>query len=166
MMKTTTLYEDILSINESINTNEKESKWPRFISSRIANKQRKKLLKIIDVLRNSNVALSYNYIEDFILDILLYNKGSYGNIFWTKNIIDEEKNIDIIESCFINDTYKAIFKFDHNSSDNKFSLQLTVKTIDGTKEIYDNYNMLYVIIYYISCYKSINTVLSYEEDYI
>lgn len=141
-----TLYEEILNINQNINKTEEESKWPKFISSRIANSQRKRLLNSINIMREKCNALSVTYIEEFMLDVLLYNKGSYGNIFWVKNIIDEDKNIDMIEGCYIDNSYKAIFKFNnklsHRSPSTKFDLHLTVKTdFGGNKIVNDNYNL-------------------------
>lgn len=141
-----TLYEEILDINQNINDTEENSKLPKFISSRIANKQRKRLLESVSTMREKNKALSVTYIEEFMLDILLYHKGTYGNIFWVKNIVDEDKHIDMIEACYLDDKYKAIFKFDnkisHRHPCTKFDLHLTIKSNNGENIVlYDNYNL-------------------------
>jgi len=112
-----------LSMNADIMRLEKDSKLPKFISRTRSKIYRKKLLKILDKIKNANVPLS----KDNIKELFSYINSSYQNskvgCIESTNIIsinDESILIGVIRI----DNITATFKFNLDKIEKTFLLDI------------------------------------------
>ena len=87
---------DFFEINADILQKELNSKYPKFISKFIANRERNKLLRVVQKLRNSNHILNSSNLVEYISYIQnnLSESNSYKSVFFAK--VNEE--LDLAEA--------------------------------------------------------------------
>lgn len=112
---------DFLEVNASMVEKRQKSKFPKFIANIIWKNDKKKLLKNIDTLRNSNYSLTMQNISE--LSLYVYNNfedKQYKSIFLVK--INELITYDNMEMVLKFENITAIFDF--NSNDNTFDIKI------------------------------------------
>ena len=112
---------DFLEVNASMIEKREKSKFPKFIANIIWKNDKKKLLKNIDTLRNSNYYLTMQNISE--LSLYVYNnfdEKQYKSIFLVK--INELITYDNMEMVLKFENITAIFDF--NSNDNTFDIKI------------------------------------------
>lgn len=112
---------DFLEVNASMVEKRQKSKFPKFIANIIWKNDKKKLLKNIDILRNSNYSLTMQNISE--LSLYVYNNfedKQYKSIFLVK--INELITYDNMEMVLKFENITAIFDF--NSNDNTFDIKI------------------------------------------
>lgn len=94
--------ENILRLNTEIGMKYMNSKLPKFISIRIYNKNKNKLCKLVDNIKNG--VLSYDLLAEYIN--ILYDNGEFGaqnhydDNFYCTNIIREQLSERVIVANF------------------------------------------------------------------
>jgi len=120
---------DFLEVNASMIEKREKSKLPKFISNIIWENDKKKLLKNVDILRNSNYILTMENISELSLYIFNnFDDKKYKSIFLVK--VNELITYENMETVVKFDNITAIFDF--NSNDNTFDIKIM--------EILDNGN--------------------------
>jgi hypothetical protein len=120
---------DFLEVNASMIEKREKSKLPKFISNIIWENDKKKLLKNVDTLRNSNYILTMENISELSLYIFNnFDDKKYKSIFLVK--VNELITYENMETVVKFDNITAIFDF--NSNDNTFDIKIM--------EILDNGN--------------------------
>lgn len=166
---------DFIEVNAAIVNDQYYSKYPKFIAKIIAKQQRKKLLKAVKKLRNSNLILNSNNLYEFF--IILYNnfppEGKFGDI--VRVLYNQEQNS--IEGALIFDNYTVLISMVHSDTGlfdikakktmngDSIGIDLTTKELTSKNKDYEdiyktiNHQILYNICDYIEY-----TINLYMED--
>jgi hypothetical protein len=106
---------DFLEVNASMIEKREKSKLPKFISNYIWKRDRNKLLKNIDTLKNSNYVLSLENISELSLYIFNnFDDKKYKSIIKVK--IDKLITYENMEMLLKFDNITAIFEFSANET--------------------------------------------------
>ena len=112
---------DFLEVNASMIEKREKSKFPKFISNYIWKKDRDKLLKNIDTLKNSNYILTLENISELSLYIFNnFDEKRYKSIIKVK--VDELITYSNMEMIMKFENITAIFDF--NSSESTFEIKI------------------------------------------
>ena len=128
---------DFLELNASILQKREQSKFPKFISKFIWNNDKKKLLKQIEILRDSNYIMNLHNISE--LSFYIFNNfddKKYKSIFLVK--IEKMITYNIIETVIKFDNITAII--DINSDVDTFDIKILELDNDNNKNTY-NYTL-------------------------
>ena len=124
---------DFLEVNASMIEKREKSKLPKFISKFIWKKDRNKLLKNIEILRNSGYILSMENLSELGLYVFNnFDEKKYKSIYLVK--IDKMITYDSMEMVVKFDSITAVFDFDNNS--NTFDIKL-LQIMDENKMTYN-----------------------------
>ena len=129
---------DFFELNASMIEKREKSKFPKFISNIIWKNDKKKLIKNVESLRNSNYILTMQNIAELSLYVFNnFDDKKYKSIFLVK--VNKVISYDTMEMVLkfkdkLNDI-TAIFDF--NSNDNSFDIKIT--ELDAEKNRH-NYN--------------------------
>lgn len=125
---------DFLEVNASMIEKREKSKLPKFISNIIWENDKKKLLKNVDILRNSNYILTMENISELSLYVFNnFDDKKYKSIFLVK--VNELITYENMETVVKFDNITAIFDF--NSNDNTFDIKIMEKLDNGNR---NNFN--------------------------
>lgn len=125
---------DFLEVNASMIEKRQKSKFPKFISNLIWKNDRKKLLKNIDILRNSNYIMTMKNISELSLYVFNnFDDKKYKSIFLVK--IEELITYSNMEMVMKFDNVTAIFDF--NSDDGTFDIKIMELLENGNR---NNFN--------------------------
>jgi hypothetical protein len=125
---------DFLEVNASMLEKREKSKFPKFIANIIWNNDRKKLLKNINTLRNSNYSLTMENISELSLYVFNnFDDKKYKSIFLVK--VNKLLTYDNMEMVLKFDNITSIFDF--NSNDNTFDVKI-MEILDNDNR--NNYN--------------------------
>lgn len=107
----TRLIGNFIEINADILSEQINSKHPKFIASIIANRNRKKLLKLANKLSKKDIILDRNNLAEFFTYIHNHYEGKYGII---RNIIisGNEYDYEISATVIIDDDIRYIINID------------------------------------------------------
>ena len=124
---------DFLEVNASMIEKREKSKFPKFIARFIWKQDKKKLLKNVEVLRNSGYILSMENLAELSLYVHNnFDENKYKSIFFVK--IDKMITYDSMEMVVKFDNITAIFDFDNNGA--TFDVKI-LELIDGNKNTYN-----------------------------
>ena len=123
---------DYFEINSDIVAKEFNSKLPKFISKRIAKKQRLKLLDSLTKFRESNYIM--NWINIVELFTYIYNNFDVDHKY--KGVTKVEMYNNTLEALVEFDGYYALIFFDHlpegnNNEEIKFNLRMRYISTDS-----------------------------------
>ena len=112
---------DFLEVNASMIEKREKSKLPKFISNYIWKKDRQKLIKNIETLRNSNYILRLENISELSLYIFNnFDEKKYKSIIKVK--VDELITYNSMEMILKFDNITAIFEL--NSNETTFDVKI------------------------------------------
>lgn len=124
---------DFLEVNASMIEKREKSKFPKPIARFIWKQDQKKLLKNIEVLRNSGYILSMENLAELSLYVHNnFDEKKYKSIFLVK--IDKMITYDSMEMVVKFDNITAIFDFDNNGA--TFDIKI-MELIDGNKNTFN-----------------------------
>ena len=124
---------DFLEVNASMIEKREKSKFPKFIARFIWKQDKKKLLKNVEVLRNSGYILSMENLAELSLYVHNnFDEKKYKSIFLVK--IDKMITYDSMEMVVKFDNITAIFDFDSTGA--TFDVKI-LELIDGNKNTYN-----------------------------
>lgn len=133
---------DFLEVNGDIVNDEYKSKYPKFIAKFISKRNRRKLLKSVDKLRNSNYVLNCSNIKEY----LAYASNNYGSNSF-KDVHKIDYNEDMISSTMIFDKYIVLITIDNPDTNNIFNMVIkydgcvidaSCRKLSSNKKEYEN----------------------------
>lgn len=118
------LISEIMDINLDIILEEKESKYPKFISRFISKRKRNKLISICKKLKKANTPISKEDLEEFF--IYVYNEyGNSTNIFDYIMSVNYYDAVNVVEGIITIDNLEAKISIDN--IENSMEILLSIK---------------------------------------
>lgn len=168
---TTRIIGDFLEVNADIVSEEFYSKKPKFIKKILSRKYRKRLLRAITKLKDSDYILNSMNLREYFIYVFNNCSGSNGGCYRSIKVVKYIEEVGEMEVIMIWDNYNIIFTF-NNPEDEYFQMTVKWKENDNERRATVSLKDFRTNKYeFVDLYKTINIhikdeICSYVEDII